>query len=101
MAKSSLTRLFATRLARVTTLCAILIALAAISLSLGRGSLALSLVIPAIAIATAFFAFVIRPARIPRDAIVTVRFSGVLPEEPHRSLIDQLRGRVMPALSHL
>ena len=55
----------------------------------------------ALAIAAAFFVFVIRPARIPRDAILTIRLSGALPEEPHRSIIDQIRGRAFPALTHL
>jgi len=85
----------------VTIYCAILLALAAVSFHYDRSSLALTLLVAAIAMAAAFFIFVIRPARIPRDAILTIRLTGALPEEPHRSLVDQLRGRSVPALSHL
>jgi protease IV len=101
MTKSSLTRLFAIRIVRVATLCAVLIALAAGALYFDHPALSLSFLILAFAMAAAFFAFVIRPSRIPRDAVLTIRLNGALPEEPHRSLIDQVRGRVFPALSHL
>ena len=101
MTKSSLARIFATRIVRVAALCAILLALAMVSFSFGRTSVGATLLILAIAMATAFFVFVIRPARIPRDAVLTIRLAGTLPEEPHRSLVDQLRGRAFPALSHL
>jgi protease IV len=101
MTKSSLARIFATRIVRVATLCAILVALAGLALYFGNRSLGFALLTAAIAIGAAFFVFVIRPARIPRDAVLTLRLSGALPEEPHRSLIDQLRGHLAPALSHL
>src|SRR5579862_4186079 len=101
MTKASLARIFATRIVRVTTYCAILLALAAVSFHYGRASLATTLLIAAAGAAAAFFIFVIRPARIPRDAILFIRLTGGLPEEPHRSVVDQLRGRAFPALSHL
>jgi protease-4 len=101
MTKSSLKRLFAIRIVRLVILCAILLALAAGASWLDHPSLGLSFLIAAIAMAAAFFVFVIRPARIPRDALLTLRLSGALPEEPHRSLVDQLRGRLVPPLSHL
>jgi protease-4 len=78
-----------------------LVALAGLALYFGNRSLGFALLTAAIAIGAAFFVFVIRPARIPRDAVLTLRLSGALPEEPHRSLIDQLRGHLAPALSHL
>ncbi len=50
----------------------------------------------------AFFIFCDQASReFLRDAVLTIRLAGTLPEEPHRSLIDQLRGRAFPALSHL
>jgi protease-4 len=101
MTKSSLKRLFTIRIVRVAVLCAFLLALAAGSSWLDHPSLGVAFLIAAIAMAAAFFVFVIRPARIPRDAVLTLRLSGALPEEPHRSLIDQLRGRLVPPLSHL
>src|SRR5579862_2068422 len=101
MTKSSLKRIFAIRIVRVLILCAILIALAGLSSWLDHPSLGLVFLLLAIAIAAAFFVFVLRPARIPRDSVLTLRLSGVLPEEPHRTLVEQLRGRTVPALSHL
>ncbi len=101
MTKSSLKRIFAIRIVRVLILCAILIALAGLSSWLDHRSLGLVFLLIAIAMAAAFFVFVLRPARIPRDSVLTVRLSGVLPEEPHRTLVEQLRGRMVPALSHL
>jgi len=101
MTKSPLARLFAIRIVRVAIYCAILIAFACVSFYFDRSSLGVTFLAAAIAMAAAFFVFVIRPARIPRDAVLTIRLSGPLPEEPHRSIIDQLRGRAFPALSHL
>ncbi|HLI78808.1 MAG TPA: signal peptide peptidase SppA [Candidatus Binataceae bacterium] len=101
MSKSALARIFAPRIVRVAIYCAILLALAAGSFYFGHISLGVALLAAAVALAAAFFIFVIRPARVPRDAILTIRLSGALPEEPHRSVIDQIRGRGFPALSHL
>jgi protease-4 len=101
MSKATLKNLFAIRIVRVIALCAILLALAWVCAYFDHTSLALLFLIAAIAMAAVFFVFVIRPARIARDSVLTLRLSGVLPEEPHRSLIDQLRGRTAPALSHL
>jgi protease-4 len=101
MIKSPLARVFAIRIVRVAIYCAILIALACVSFYIDRSSLGVTFLIAAIALAAAFFVFVIRPARIPRDAVLMIRLSGALPEEPHRSLLEQIRGRAFPALSHL
>jgi protease-4 len=97
----ALARFFATRTVRVAVYCAILVVLAAASFYFGHASLGVTFLIAALALAAAFFVFVIRPARIPHDAILTIRLTGALPEEPHRSVIEQIRGRAIPALSHL
>ena len=101
MRKSSLARIFALRIVRVAIYCAILLALACISFYFDHNSLGGTFLVAAIAMAAAFFVFVIRASRIPRDAILTIRLSGALPEEPNRSLIDQIRNRTAPALSQL
>src|ERR1039457_6057550 len=101
MTKSPLARIFAIRIVRVAIYCTILIALACVSFYFDHSSLGVTFLIAAIALAAAFFVFVIRPARIPRDGILMIRLSGALPEEPHRSLLEQIRGRAFPALSHL
>ncbi|HVN27986.1 MAG TPA: signal peptide peptidase SppA [Candidatus Binataceae bacterium] len=101
MTKSSVTLFFGRRVVRVSIYCAILLLMALLAAYFGRPWPAAWLVFAAIATAVLFFLFVIRPARIPRDAVLTIRLSGSLPEEPHRSVVDQLRGRAVPPLSHL
>jgi protease IV len=101
MSKSSPARFHASRIVRVAVYCAILIVLAGIAFYFDRSALGISLIFAAIAMAAVFFVFVIRPARIPRDAVLAIRLSGALPEEPSRSIVDQVRGRSFPALSHL
>jgi protease-4 len=101
MNRSPIARAFASRTVRAALYCAILIAIACVAFYFGRRTLGAILVAAALAGGAGFFIFVIRPARIPRDAVLTIRLSGALPEEPQRSLIDQLRGRSFPALSHL
>jgi protease-4 len=91
----------ASRIVRIGLLCTILIVFALVALDFGRIFLGLTFVVAAITIAVAYFLFIIRPARIPRDAILVIRLNGALPEEPQRSLIDQIRGRTFPALTHL
>ena len=101
MTRSSFKRLFASRIIRLAVLCTVLIVLALVSLHFSRIFLALVLVAAAVVLAAAYFVFVVRPARIPRDAILVIRLNGALPEEPQRSLLDQIRGRTFPALTHL
>ena len=101
MRKSSPARFFASRIVRVAIYCAILLGLSWLAFYFDHGSLAVSLLFAALAMAAAFFIFVIRPARIARDAVLNIRLSGALPEEPSRSIVDQIRGRTSPALSHL
>ena len=93
MRKSSWARFFASRIVRIGIYCAILLVLAAIAFYFDHNSLGLSFVVAALAMGGAFFIFVIRPARIPRDTVLTIRLSGALPEEPSRSIIDQIRGK--------
>src|SRR4051812_26637060 len=45
------------------------------------------------AMVAAFWLAVVRPARIPREAIVTIRLTGSIPEEVGRSPIDQIMRR--------
>src|SRR5690242_10780358 len=86
---------------RIGLYCAVLVGFAALSFYFGYVAVGLLLVVAAAAVGGLFYGFVVRPARIPRDAVVTIRLSGALPEEPQRGIIDQLRGRGFPALTHL
>jgi protease-4 len=86
---------------RIGLYCAILLALAALSFYFHYPVLGVLLALSVIGIAAVFYSFVVRPARIPRDAVLLIRLSGTLPEEPQRGIIDQIRGRGFPALTHL
>jgi protease-4 len=101
MSKSSPARFFASRIVRIATYCAILLLAAVVAFYFDRSFLGVLLILSAVVMVAAFFIFVIRPARIPRDAVLTIRLTGALPEEPHRSIVDQIRGRTSPVLSHL
>ena len=101
MTRSALKRLVASRIIRTAILCTILVVIALVAFDFDRVLLGLLFIASAIVIAAAYFLFIIRPARIPRDAILVIRLNGALPEEPHRSLIDQFRGRTFPALTHI
>jgi protease IV len=89
------------REARVASLAAILLALGAICLDLRWHAAGIILLIAAAAIAAAFYALVIRPSRIPKDATLTLRITDGLREDAPRSPIEQLRSRGMPTLFHL
>ncbi len=55
----------------------------------------------AAAMVAAFWLAVVRPAAIPRDAVVMVRLSGAIAEEARRSPLDQLLRRGAQSLDHL
>ncbi len=55
----------------------------------------------AAAITAAFWYFVIRPARIPRDAVITIRLSGPIHEDPLLTPLDQLRRRGLLSMRSL
>jgi protease-4 len=55
----------------------------------------------ALAIVTAHFILVVRPARIPRSAVLTIRIAGTLREFPPRSPVSLMLGGGFPALHHL
>src|SRR5579872_7276346 len=101
MSRSPIARVLANRIIRTAVVCAILIAIGCVALYFGYRTIGALALAAAVAGGAGFFIFVIRPARIPRDAVLTIRLNGALPEEPQRSLIDQFRGRSFPALSHL
>ena len=70
MTKSSLARIFAIRIVRVAIYCAILVVLACLAFHFDHSLLGVELLFAAVAMAAAFFVFVIRPSRIPRDAVL-------------------------------
>jgi protease IV len=55
----------------------------------------------AIALLAAFYFAILRPARIPRDAVLMVRIAGPIEEDVTRSPLDQLLRRGAQSLDHL
>ena len=82
-----------TRETRVAILVAVLFALGTISLDQGWQAAGLAFIIAATALAVSFYWFVIRPSRIPSDAVVTFRLAGAIREDAPRSPLEQLRSR--------
>jgi protease IV len=82
-----------TRESRVAILVAVLIALGTLCLDAGWRAAGLLAVIAATLIAVAFYTLVIRPARIPREAVLTIRLAGGIREDAPRSPLEQLRSR--------
>jgi protease-4 len=87
-----------TRETRVAILVASLIALGTICLNHGWRTAGLGSIIAATAIAVAFYLLVIRPSRIPRDAVLTIRLAGAIREDAPRSPLEQLRSHGNPTL---
>src|SRR5579872_4075587 len=82
-----------TRETRVALLIAILIALGTLGLNAGWRTAGLVLIVAAVALAAAFYLFIIRPSRIPHDAVLTLRLAGGIREDAPRSPLEQLRSR--------
>jgi protease-4 len=87
-----------TREVRVAILIALLIALGVVCLDAGWRGAGLTALVLATAIALAFYALVIRPARVPREAVLTIRLAGAIHEDAPRTPIEQLRSHGTPTL---
>ncbi len=89
----NLNRLWISREVRVAALVLILGAAGAWMLRHDRVIAGTLLLLAAFVVAGAFWVFIIRPVRIPRDAVVMLRLAGSIPEDVGRSPLDQLRLR--------
>ncbi len=87
--------------ARIAIAVAVMVALGAIALDMGQHVLGVVLLVVALGLTIAFYALVVRPAEIPKDATLTVRIAGLIREHAPRSPLDQLRGRGQPTLCHI
>jgi protease IV len=101
MNATSLKRIWMLRETRVAALCAALAILALVAASSGHWLLASILGAGAAAAAAALYLFAIRPTRIPRDAVLTLKIAGAIAEEQRRAPFDQLLGRVRPSLCQI
>src|SRR5437773_10822709 len=75
---------------RLGILITMLIAAGALACAFGHWIVGSALFGIAAALVAAYWLAVVRPARIPREAIVMIRLSGSIPEEIGRSPIDQI-----------
>src|SRR5437764_15404065 len=82
-----------TRETRVAILVAFLIALGSIFLNQGWRTAGVASILAATAIAITFYLLVIRPSRIPRDAVLSLRVAGGMREDAPRTPLEQLRSR--------
>lgn len=93
MKKTFFSRLWISREIRVAILVAILSAAGTLFLTSGELGDGIWLFVIAAAVVAAFWFFIVRPARIPRDAVVRLRLSGSFPEDAPRSPLDSLLRR--------
>jgi protease IV len=87
-----------TRETRVATLVAILIAAGTILLNHGWHTIGVVSFVAAIGLTAAFYLLVMRPSRIPHDAVLTLRLAGGIREDAPRSPLEQLRSRGVATL---
>ncbi|MBF6558696.1 MAG: signal peptide peptidase SppA [Candidatus Binataceae bacterium] len=81
------------REARVGSVTAIIAAIALIAFAAGWHVSGAILLLAAAALAGAFYALVTRPARIPKDAVLTIKIGDDMREDAPRSPLAQIRGR--------
>lgn len=86
---------------RAVVVVALIAGAAAVALHFGLRDTGIVLGVIAVAIAAAFYVLVMRAARIPRGAVLTVKLAGAMREITPRSALDQLRGHGGPALFDL
>jgi protease IV len=90
-----------TREARVIAAVLAMLVVGGAAFFFGRYTSATALIVAAAALAAAYFFLVIRPARIPGEALLRLRLSGSLHEYSVGSLLDRIRGRDFITMHHL
>ncbi|MGH8010909.1 MAG: signal peptide peptidase SppA [Candidatus Binataceae bacterium] len=89
------------REARLGALVAVLLAVGAVCINFGWLTPGIVLLVVAALAVTAFIIFVVRPARIPRNAVLVLRIADGIREDAPRSPFEQLRSRGMVTLLNL
>jgi len=94
-------RLWISREVRLAIIVAILSAAGSVACVAGDWKAGITILGVAAAMVAAFWLAVVRPAQIPRDAVVMVRLAGPIEEDVTRSPLDQLMRRGAQSLDHL
>jgi protease IV len=94
-------RFWISREARLATIVAVLCAVGTLACAAGHWKPGIAILGVAIAMVAAFWFAVVKPARIPHDAVVTIRLTGPIEEDVTRSPIDQLLRRGAQSLDTL
>ncbi|MGC1190506.1 MAG: hypothetical protein WA861_07945, partial [Candidatus Binatus sp.] len=94
-------RLWISREVRLAIIVAILGAVGAVACAAGDWKIGIAVLGVAAAMVAAFYFAVVRPARIPRDAVLVIRLAGPIEEDVTRSPLDQIMRRGGLSLDHL
>ncbi len=94
-------RLWISREVRLAIIVAILSAAGTVACAAGDWKAGITVLGVAAAMVAAFWFAVVRPAQIPRDAVVIVRLAGPIEEDVTHSLLDQFMRRGAQSLDHL
>jgi protease IV len=94
-------RLWISREVRLAIVVAILCAVGAVACVAGDWKLGIAALGVALALLAAFCFAVVRPARIPHDAVLVIRLAGPIEEDVTRSPLDQIMRRGAQSLDHL
>src|SRR5271168_1044471 len=101
MNKSIRDRFWISREVRLGIIVAILCSVGAVACAAGDWKAGIAILGVAAALVAAFWFAVVRPARIPHDAVLMVRLAGPIEEDVTRSPLDQLMRRGAQSLDHL
>lgn len=101
MKKPFIERLWISRELRLAIIVAVLSAVGAFACAAGDWKAGIAILGVAAAMVAAFWFAVVKPAQIPRDAVVVVRLAGPIKEDVTRSPLDQLLRRGALSLDHL
>ena len=101
MKKPLIERLWISREVKLAIIVAILSSAGSIACAAGDWKAGITILGVAVAMVAAFWFAVVRPAQIPRGAVVMVRLAGPIEEDVTRSPLDQLMRRGAQSLDHL
>jgi protease-4 len=94
-------RLWINREVRLAIIVTILGVVGVVACAYGHWKVGIAVLGIAAAIVAAFYFAVVKPARIPRDAVLVIRLAGPIEEDVTRSPLDQILRRGANSLDHL